>query len=179
MAERRGLGSFRHHLILTTGLSTLVFVALVAASVFVPLGRALEHAPPGSAFASSIAAHFLDLHRSFWPVVVGALIASVVSGMLLYYRMVGPLIRFRQIYDAVSAGSVPRPITIRRRDYLTAEAEALNGMLAALGDRQAAQQALRAHCEALVDQLAELDSELGEKGGAIVAELRERIGEIR
>jgi methyl-accepting chemotaxis protein len=179
MDERRGLGSFRHHLLLTTGLSACVFAFLVGASIFLPLAHALDQTEPGSSFSAAIAEHFLVLHRTFWPVVLGSLIASIVSGLLLYQRMVGPLVRFRQIYARLAAGEVPGNIGIRRRDYLTAETAALNELLDALRDRATDRDALATRCEGLVDELVGLGGETSERAQLLLAELREALKGIR
>lgn len=177
--QRSRLGSFRHHLLLTSGLSTLVFVALVAASVFLPLGRALDLAEPASPFAAAIAQHFLDLHRTFWPIAAGALIASIASGLLLYKRMTGPLVRFRNVFRAVGGGGVPAELTIRRSDYLTEETDALNQMLASLRLQASDRVARATRCDVLVDELEGLEPGLGERGRELLGELREALKDIR
>jgi methyl-accepting chemotaxis protein len=132
MNSLRTRNTFRTHLILTCAISTLSFGALIGASVFVPLSVQLDRADLDPGVMAGIAQHFLDLHRAFWPVVLGALLASILSGMLLFQRMTGPLQRFVDIFERIERGDVPPPLTIRRLDYLTAEAAALNRMLAAL-----------------------------------------------
>ena len=132
MSPQRTRNTFRLHLVLTCGIATLCFGLLIGASVFVPLAVQLDRPDLDLDVTAGIAQHFLDLHRAFWPVVLGALIASILSGMLLFQRMTGPLQRFVDIFERVARGDVPPPITIRRLDYLTAETEALNRMLEAL-----------------------------------------------
>ncbi len=132
MHPPRTRNTFRAHLVLTCALSTLSFGALIGASVFVPLAVQLDRADLDPSVMSGIAQHFLDLHRAFWPVVLGALIASILSGMILFQRMTGPLQRFVDIFESIERGDVPPPLTIRRLDYLTAETDALNRMLAVL-----------------------------------------------
>jgi hypothetical protein len=129
---RRTRNTFRIHLILTSAIATLAFGALTGASLFVPLMVQLDRHDLDPSIMGGISQHFLDLHRAFWPVVLGALIASILSGMLLFQRMAGPLKRFMSIYESIERGEVPPPITIRRLDYLTTETAALNRMLVAL-----------------------------------------------
>lgn len=132
MQPLRTRNTFRMHLILTSALATLAFGALTGASLFVPLAVQLDRHDLDPALMGGIAQHFLDLHRAFWPVVLGSLIASILSGMLLFQRMAGPLKRFVHIFESIERGELPPPITIRRADYLTAETAALNRMLLAL-----------------------------------------------
>jgi len=137
MSPQRTRNTFRAHLILTCAISTLSFGALIGASVFVPLAVQLDRPDLAPDVTAGIAQYFLDLHRAFWPVVLGALIASILSGMLLFQRMTGPLQRFVGVFESIARGDVPPPLTIRRLDYLTAEAEALNRMLEALREARA------------------------------------------
>ena len=138
MSPQRTRNTFRAHLILTCAISTLSFGLLIGASVFVPLAVQLDRPDLDPDVTAGIAQHFLDLHRAFWPVVLGALIASILSGMLLFQRMTSPLQRFVGVFESIARGEVPQPLTIRRLDYLTAEAEALNRMLEALRQARAA-----------------------------------------
>jgi methyl-accepting chemotaxis protein len=143
MSAPRTRNTFRTHLILTCGISTLAFGALIGASVFVPLAVQLDRRDLDPNLMAGIAQHFLDLHRAFWPVVLGALIASILSGMLLFQRMTGPLQRFVQVFESVARGEIPAPMTIRRMDYLSTEAAALNRMLEALREARGARESDR------------------------------------
>src|SRR5574338_324645 len=102
MNTPRTRNTFRMHLMLTCGISTLAFGALIGASVFVPLAAQLDRRDLDPAMMAGIAQHFLDLHRAFWPVVLGSLIASVLSSMLLFQRMTSPLQRFVQVFELVA-----------------------------------------------------------------------------
>jgi methyl-accepting chemotaxis protein len=152
-AERRR-STFRQHLVLTGVASTAVFAALVGASLFVPLVVQLDRSDLDRQTAGVIAEHILYLHRSFWPMVLGALLASAASGALLYQRMTGPLVRFTHAFAQISRGELPRKLILRRVDYLSEEAHALNAMIDALGERAAAREAGLARGLELVDDLA-------------------------
>ena len=132
MHPQRTRNTFRIHLVLTCAIATLSFGILTAASLFVPLAVQLDRHDLDPELMGGIAQHFLDLHRAFWPVLLGSLIASILSGMLLFQRMTDPLKRFVRVFASIERGDVPPPITIRRRDYLTGETAALNRMLVAL-----------------------------------------------
>ena len=137
MESLRTHNTFRMHLVLTSAISTLAFAALTAASLFVPLAAQLDRPDLDPVMMGGISQHFLDLHRAFWPVVLGSLLASILSALLLFQRMAGPLKRFVSIFESIARGDVPPPITIRRADYLTEETAALNRMLTALRSRSA------------------------------------------
>ena len=105
--------------------------------------------------ALGMAEHFIILHSALWPLVVLTLIASIGSATFLYEKMRAPLARFVACYDAITQGEVPEKVTLRAVDYLTAEAEALNAMISALGDRSAAREKAVVRFQGLIDELAE------------------------
>jgi hypothetical protein len=131
-----------------------VFAALVGASLFVPLVAQLDRPDIDRQIAGGIAEHILYLHRSFWPFVFGALVASVGSGLLLYQRMTGPLVRFVHAFAQISRGEVPSKLILRRVDYLVDEADALNAMIEAIGERVASREAGMTRCQDLISELA-------------------------
>ena len=155
---------------LTSALATLGFGSVIALSLFIPLGFALDRAPIGSAESAGIADYFLYLHVAFWPVLLCSLIASVVTALILYRRMTEPLVRFVRAYGAVERGEPPADITIRRSDYLGAEADALNRMLGSLRARS------RERNDALADILGAVD-ELATAGtdASVVERVREAV----
>jgi hypothetical protein len=176
-AERRR-STFRQHLVLTSVSSTAVFAGLVGASLFVPLVIQLDRSDLDRQTAGTIAEHILYLHRNFWPMVLGALLASAASGVLLYQRMTGPLVRFMHAFAQVSRGVLPSKLILRRLDYLTDEAHALNAMIDALGERAAARQAGLARGLELVDDLAACASRTDDER-RILDDLREALKGIR
>lgn len=178
MNAKRPRATFRQHLVLTSVASTAVFAALVGASLFIPLVAQLDRPDLDRQSAGGIAEHILYLHRNFWPVVLGALIASVASGLLLYQRMTGPLVRFMNAFAQISRGERPSKLTLRRVDYLTDEAHALNAMIEALGERAAAREAGLVRCLELVDDLAASASGTDDRR-RILDELRDALKGIR
>jgi methyl-accepting chemotaxis protein len=137
MTPHPTLRAFRWHLALTAAVVTAVFSFVAAATLFVPLFSYLASGEFSQDELGGIASYVLHLHESFWPVVAGALTASVASGMVLFERMRAPLVRFLRVYDELAAGRFPRPLELRGRDYLRSEAAALNRMVDALRERNA------------------------------------------
>jgi len=177
MSPTRSLNTFRFHLVLTAAGVTLGFAFVIAAALFVPLFVQLERGDLDRAAMAGIASYLLELHASYWPVIAGTIIGSAVSGLLLFRRMTAPLIRFVGIFDSVASGEIPKPVRLRRTDYLRLEAEALNAMIAAL--------AARAEREAsdlfrLDESLSDIESaELEPKPQAALAEARAAVGSLR
>jgi hypothetical protein len=176
MTPRRRRSTFRHHLILTSVACTAVFAALVGASLFVPLVVELDRPGLDHQIAGGIAEHILYLHRSFWPFVFGALIASAGSGMLLYERMTGPLVRFVHAFAQISRGELPPKLILRRIDYLGDETDALNAMIEALSVRASAREAALARCQELLSDLSAPGN--GEQA-RLIGELQEALKAFR
>ena len=177
MSSTRSLNTFRLHLVLTTAGITAGFALVIGTSLFVPLFVQLERGDLDRAAMAGVAGYLLQLHASYWPVVAGTIMASVVGGLLLFRRMTAPLVRFVGIYDRLANGEIPKPVHLRRTDYMRLEAEALNAMIAAL--------AARAEREAsdlfrLDESLSDLESaELEPKAEAALAEARAAAGSLR
>ncbi|MBI4001945.1 MAG: methyl-accepting chemotaxis protein [Nitrospira defluvii] len=113
----------------------IVVVAALAGALFLPLMLQLERLPPASQDALTVADHFLLLHSRFWPAVFVASILLAVHGVFFSHRIAGPLYRFRQIFREVARGDLMVRTSIRKGDYLHAEAECLSAMVSALRDK--------------------------------------------
>jgi hypothetical protein len=135
--------SFRTHLLWVTIGSTGALLLVLSAAVLVPLLVRFDSATSLDELRV-LTQQILDLHARLWPVVFSSLVSVFLSSWLLYRRMVAPLVRFVRIFEAVREGAVPEPITLRAGDYLRREAEALNGMLAALRARETSRDRSRA-----------------------------------
>ena len=177
MVMRRSRETFRIHLVLTAAFVVLSFAFVTAVVTFVPLFAHLGNARPDSDSAAEMAAYVIHLHESFWPLVAGTVIASVVSGMVLFQRMRLPLVRFASVYRQVAEGETPEPIQIRTLDYLQDEAAELNRMLVGLGQRSSEARRQLARIE---EALSELDAcELEPKACAAITEIRESLTPLR
>ena len=126
--------SFRSHLVWVTTGSTAALLLVLAAAVLIPLFSRFESATSLDELRG-LTEQILELHAHLWPVVFTSLVSVFLSSWLLYRRMVAPLVRFVRVFESVSRGEVPEPLTLRATDYLRREAEALNAMLAALRAR--------------------------------------------
>lgn len=136
MTPPSGHRAFRRHLALTAALVTTGFLLMAALLLFVPIFAHLGTSELPADAAGGLAAYVLHLHESFWPVVLGALLASVASGLLLFERMRSPLVRFAATYRRLAAGEIPEPIELRTGDYLHDEARQLNDLVRAVADRR-------------------------------------------
>jgi hypothetical protein len=163
----RTLTTFRIHLLLTCLGVTAAFALVVALAVFVPLAAQLQRVPVDFESTAGLADHFLFLHSALWPLVLLSLLSCVVAATLLFERMRSPLVRFARCFDAISEGSIPEPLMIRKQDYLVDEAAQLNRMIGFLRERAEADKRVG-------DRLLDLLGDLSEAGvdPAILEELQ-------
>ncbi len=135
---------FRRHFLWDTvqprflGLSfcyVVVVIAAVAGALFVPLMLELNHLPLSSIEAQRVADQFELLHSRFWPVVFVVSLLLIVHGVFFSHRIAGPLYRFRRIFQSVASGDLTVRTSIRKSDYLHAEAQCLGEMVKALRDK--------------------------------------------
>lgn len=87
----------------------------------------------------------LVLHGVVWPSVLLGMLFLVGLSLAVSHRIAGPLYRFGVALRSLRSGRVPLNISLRKRDFLHAEAETVNAMLdgvrthlEGVGDRQRA-----------------------------------------
>ncbi len=176
--KRRTLNTFRVQLMSTVAIVTLGFGVVIALSLFVPLATQLSRSDLDPEALGAIASYALEVHGAFWPVVLVCLVASVASGFLLYMRMTGPLARYVAAFRTIARGESPRPITIRRVDYLHTETDALNAMLAYLAERERRIAAAAGDIERVADDLV-ATCDLGPEAIDLVKDLRDALKGLR
>lgn len=81
------------------------------------------------------AALFLDLHARFWPALVALAAALAALIVLQSHRIIGPLVRFKAVFEGVTRGDLWVPSKIRSADYPQDEGRALEAMLVSLRQR--------------------------------------------
>ncbi len=171
MEERaRSLSTFRVHLLITTSITTLVFIVVIAISVFLPLATHLDRQVGNDAMSAGIAAHFLYLHAAFWPVALCSLCGCVASALLLYKKMVGPLAQFVPCFDAIGRRESPNEVSIRATDYLGPQVMSLNRMIVALQEQNRERTESLAELDSIADEILERS-----EGRPEVSELVSRI----
>ncbi len=91
-SNRRTLSTFRMHLVVTCLTVNAVFAGIITLSVFVPLSAHIDRAPAARDVSAGLAEYFLFLHQAFWPLEFLAMLACIVSALILYHRMRSPLV---------------------------------------------------------------------------------------
>jgi len=116
--------------ILLTSLGYVGFLILVVSmALFTPLVLQLRHPDYNSTETADAALQILYLHETYWLPVLLTLVAIALHSVSTSHRIAGPLYRFRRICDAMIAGVLPKPVALRKGDYLGPEMDAANGML--------------------------------------------------
>lgn len=152
--NRRTLRSLRSHLWLTAALGTLAFASVIALSIFAPILADIDRTDADDPEALGLVRHFVFLYRSFWPLVLVSLLASLAAATVLFQRMRAPLVRHVRAYEAIAEGVVPAQLPIRAWDYLSEETDALNSMIASLRRQQALRMQAAARIEEVIGDLA-------------------------
>lgn len=104
----------------------------------------------------------------------GAILLLAVTAVSLGYhiafshRLCGPLVNMRHTFAALAQGNATRDVHLRRKDFLTTEAQAINEMLAAVRGRIADLKESQAEIDVLARQLPP---------GPVADRLRERLSE--
>jgi methyl-accepting chemotaxis protein len=71
----------------------------------------------------------LTLHARVWPAVIAIICVAAFHSFRSFHRLIGPLHRFRSVFEQVGSGDMSFTVQIREKDYLHQEEAALNEML--------------------------------------------------
>jgi hypothetical protein len=116
--------------ILLTSLGYVGFLILVVSvALFAPLILRLRHPDYNSIETSDAALRILYLHDTYWLPVLLTLVAIALHSVSISHKIAGPIYRLRRICEAMIAGVLPKPVVLRKGDYLRPEMDAANGML--------------------------------------------------
>jgi prepilin-type N-terminal cleavage/methylation domain-containing protein len=151
-----------------TGLLLLGFAALV----FGPTAHELFTG--GEREQIRAATVFLQLHARLWPALVALAAALTLLVLTQSHRVIGPLVRFKAVFEAVTRGELWVPSRLRSGDYPTVEAEALEAMLASLRTRVGEAQAASDRAAALLDDVSR-DTARDEQLRAAIADVRQTL----
>ena len=140
--RRWGASDRRRRLLINRLQTRFVIVQLCWTAVILVIFAALVFGPTAyDLFAGSrhqqqqAAGLFLDLHARLWPALVA--LASALAALIVMqaHRIVGPLVRFKAVFEAVGRGELWVPSKIRGGDFPQEESRALDAMLVSLRQR--------------------------------------------
>ena len=139
------------------------YVFMMAAATFIPLIFEMRSLDPNSHRAYLLANSFIYLHRHVWHIALLVLLAVCIHSLLLSHKVAGPLYRFRHIFRALAAGTVPSRKQLRKGDYLQSEMKLINEMLDSLRSRASGLQETQKAIGDAVSGVAKRSRELSDK----------------
>ncbi|MGH9461676.1 MAG: hypothetical protein ACRD1X_10700 [Vicinamibacteria bacterium] len=130
----------------------LALILIFLSSVFLPLiFRLASNLPFDERHA--VAEQFLSLHAHLWPAVLILFLLLSAHSVFISHRIAGPLVRFRKVLAAVTAGDLSVRLTLRRKDYLAKEAVQVEEMITSLRERIEEAKERCSDLGALVDEI--------------------------
>jgi methyl-accepting chemotaxis protein len=106
-----------------------LLVLVVSTALFAPLILQLSRPELNATDASDAALRIIYLHETYWLPVLLTLLAIALHSVSASHRIAGPIYRFRRVCEAMAAGVVPKPVTLREHDHLKTEMDVVNAML--------------------------------------------------
>ena len=127
---------------------SFVIVLFLAIFMFVPDIVRLQDQSLSFHARAAAADKMLILHTRVWPAILLVICLVALHSFRFFHRLIGPLYRFRQVYQKVRDGDLNLRVKIRKKDYLHEDEAALNDMLETLCEkwrnmRQTTENALR------------------------------------
>jgi methyl-accepting chemotaxis protein len=107
----------------------LTIVLFLAVFLFVPDIIRMQDKSLSLEARAGAANKILTLHARVWPAVIAIICVAAFHSFRSFHRLIGPLHRFRAVFQQVGSGDMSFTVKIREKDYLHQEEAALNEML--------------------------------------------------
>jgi methyl-accepting chemotaxis protein len=107
----------------------LTIVLFLAVFLFVPDIIRMQDESLSLEARAAAANKILTLHARVWPAVIAIICVAGFHSFRSFHRLIGPLHRFRSVFEQVGGGDMSFTVQIREKDYLHQEEAALNEML--------------------------------------------------
>ena len=157
MKRRLLVGELQYRLVGGNLLYLLFVVFAFAAALFGPL-VALLGGPSASVAQREVAAdQMLALHERVWLAIPMIIALCLFHSVVVSHRIAGPLLRFRQVFLDLAQGNLSQDVTVRRNDYLHAEAAVIADMVRSMAAKM---QAIEDGHEAASATLSDLRQDL-------------------
>ncbi|MGD8983737.1 MAG: methyl-accepting chemotaxis protein [Desulfobacteraceae bacterium] len=114
---------------------SFVIVLFLGAFLFVPDIMRLQDQSLSFHARAAAADKMLTLHARVWPAIFLVICLVALHSFRFFHRLIGPLYRFRQVYEQVRNGDLNLRVKIRKKDYLHEDEAALNDMLESLSEK--------------------------------------------
>ena len=128
--KRRVLvGDLQYRLVAGNLLYLGFVVFAIAAALFGPLVVLLGDRS-ATVVQREVAAHqMLALHERVWFAIPVIIALCLLHSVVVSHRIAGPLLRFQQVFHDLAQGDLSQNVTVRRNDYLHAEAAMIADMV--------------------------------------------------
>ncbi len=131
--KRRVLvGELQYRLVCGNLLYLFFVVFAFAAALFGPLVAVLGDRSTDVVQRELAAQQMLALHERVWFAIPVIVALCLFHSIVVSHRIAGPLLRFQQIFHSLAQGDLSQNISIRRNDYLHAEAAVIANMVRSL-----------------------------------------------
>jgi methyl-accepting chemotaxis protein len=137
----------------------LTIVLFLAVFLFVPDIIRMQDESLSLEARAAAANKILTLHARVWPAVIAIICVAGFHSFRSFHKLIGPLHRFRSVFEQVGSGDLSFAVRIREKDYLHHEEAALNEMLGMVAGKLKTIQ--RAGAEAL-KSLGELEGKVNQ-----------------
>ncbi|MEJ2722895.1 MAG: methyl-accepting chemotaxis protein, partial [bacterium] len=130
--KRYLIDNLQYRLIFVSLFYFLAVVLLFAVMLFVPVMFELKSGTLSAPAVERAAHEFLVFHARLWPPIVLLTGLLVFHSIIVSHRIAGPLYRFRYELKKIGDGNLFVHVKLRKNDYLTKEADAINQMVESL-----------------------------------------------
>ncbi|GAB6093990.1 hypothetical protein JCM14469_02420 [Desulfatiferula olefinivorans] len=120
-------------IIMTSMMYMFLVMIVTTGSILFPLLYEMLTAGDLSAQYSA-AQTFLLLAKRLMPATVILFTLFFIHQLYMTHRICGPLVNFTNTFRKITNGSVPMPVTLRKKDYLKQECAVINDMIHALSE---------------------------------------------
>jgi methyl-accepting chemotaxis protein len=150
--------SLQYSLFFISLLYVILFLAIVGASLFIPLMVELGKTEEFSEKSLQAANLILYLHSNFWPAVLFSLIFIGLHSIRTSHKIAGPFYRLNFVFRAMKEGNLPKPIQLRKSDYFLPEIELFNQMIEKFRGKVTEIQGLQAELSEAISECSEVTS---------------------
>jgi methyl-accepting chemotaxis protein len=126
------ISSLQYKFLAMSVIYSFIIICFFSIAMFLPdmiemrdLGLSLEA-------RGSAANRVLAKHTWVWPASLSLIIVLGLHSFRAFLKIIGPLYRFRRVFEQLGKGNLPFRVNTRENDYLNQEEKALNDMLEVL-----------------------------------------------
>jgi methyl-accepting chemotaxis protein len=136
---------------------SMIIVVVIGISLFIPDILQMQDQTLSLQVRAIAADKVLSMHSRIWPAVISLICVIGLHSWRIFHRFVGPLYRFRMVFDEIGDGNLTARVHLRDKDYLVDEEASINTMATRLSGKISEIRSAGLGVEAALDQLAGTD----------------------